>query len=244
MNYLTKRKKLDPDLGHKLAAPHKIERVPLTVNAQGLIEVVRKLQCDTLLDARNRALMWTLAETGCLVSEVAKLRFEQWVQKSPEKFFVHLLGKSSRWVPVSKDLYQAIQDLKEAVQAGAKESEKNSPWIFLGFNKFGSLGSPISPRGIEMLVKLYGPKLGLGELTPRIFRHSVILQWFQQGVPQAEIQLRLGLKTTYAFRSYEPLLKEALNPAPKPHPVSKRIRRNLKTCQDREKINKQAKSRS
>jgi hypothetical protein len=33
------------------------------------------------------------------------------------------------------------------------------------------------------------------------------LRWFELGIPQAEIQNWLGLKTTYAFRSYEPLLK-------------------------------------
>ncbi len=94
--------------------------------------------------------------------------------------------------------------------------------MFLGFNRFGSLGMPMSPRGVEMLVRLYGSKLGFPELTPRVFRHSIILNWFSLGISQTEIQAWLGLKTTYAFRSYIPLIEESksLDPSGRPHPVS------------------------
>ena len=101
------------------------------------------------------------------------------------------------------DLFEAIDELR-------KVSKNPEGWIFFGFNKFGSLGSPMTARGVEMLVKHYGPALGSPGLTPRTFRHSVILRWFEEGIPQMEIQNRLGLKTTYAFRSYIPLLKSNL----------------------------------
>ncbi len=202
MNFLAKRKKLAPEMAQKMPAPHKIERIPFTVSATQLMDSIRKLQEDTVLDARNKALLWTLAETGCLVSEVTELRFEQCFQSSESHTFVALGKKVKRNIPISKDLYQVIQ--------GLKERGKESPWIFLGFNKVGSLGFPITPRGVEMLVKLYGPKLGFEQLTPRTFRHSIILKWFEMGISQGEIQSRLGLKTTYAFRSYEPLIKSSL----------------------------------
>jgi integrase len=144
------------------------------------------------------------------VSEVTLLRFDQWSQPSPSQAFLQIYGQTSsqvrersvRTVPVSVELYEAVQDLKKI--------STDSSWIFLGFNKFGSLGSPISSRGVELLVKFYGPLLGFKGLTPRIFRHSIILQWFEESVPQKEIQARLGLKTTYAFRSYEPLIKSLI----------------------------------
>lgn len=202
MNFLAKRKKLPPEMARKVPAPHKVERIPLTVSSAQLIEAIRNLKEDTLIGQRNQALLWTLAETGCLVSEVSGLRYEQWSQINSTSAVLHIAGKFTRTVPVSVDLYQAILKLKTL----SKESE----WVFTGFNKFGSLGSPMTPRGVEMLVKAYGPKLGLGELTPRTFRHSIILQWFMEQIPQNEIQARLGLKTTYAFRSYEPLLKSSL----------------------------------
>jgi site-specific recombinase XerD len=209
LNYLAKRKKLAPEMARKVPAPHKVERIPFTVSSRRLVEEIRGLGQETLLDARNRCLLWTLAETGCLVSEVADLRYEQWEEpKSGSEMgqgYLHLSGKFERSVPVSADLVQAVSDLK--LRSGAEAGSQ----IFLGFNKFGPLGtSAISPRGVELLVKHYGPRLGFPGLTPRTFRHSVILRWFEEGVAQAVIQSRLGLKTTYAFRSYVPLLKPGI----------------------------------
>ena len=217
MNYLSRRRKLSPEVAKKMPAPHKIERVPFTVSSIQLIKAIQALHDETLIEARNKALLWTLAETGCLVSEVAHLRFDSWSQTSPTQITLSLGIKSQRQVPVSKSLFQAIQNLRNFTRGGkTTESpthedlrQKDPHWIFFGFNKFGSLGSPISPRGIELLVKLYGPRLGFTELTPRTFRHSAVLHWFEKGIPQPEIQALLGLKTAYAFRSYELLFKSS-----------------------------------
>lgn len=199
--YLSKRNKIPTDLPKKIPAPHKIERIPYTVSSQELLELIKKLPAQTPIEARNRALLWVLAETGCQVSEVVEFKFEQWKQTSESFGQVEILGKSPRLIPVSAELIQAVLALQEdQIKSGEDQ------WIFQGFNKFGSLGGPISPRGVELLVKAYGPRLGYPNLTPRTFRHSVILQWFSDGLPQKEVQARLGLRTTYAFRSYETLL--------------------------------------
>lgn len=207
--YLAKRKKVDAELGQKFPAPHKIERIPFTVPAQLLVEAIQGLETGSVLLARNRCLLWTLAETGCLVSEVTDLKFEQWTLNEQGSAQVHFFGKFKRSVPVSQDLYQSIQELRAnsgtVLRKGIIADE--SSWIFSGFNRFGSLGSPISCRGVELMTKQYGPKLGFSNLTPRTFRHSIILKWFQDGYSQSEVQSRLGLKTTYAFRSYDLLLK-------------------------------------
>ncbi len=203
LSYLAKRKKISPEMARKAPAPHKIERIPYTVSYHSLIELIQQLPSETVLDARNRVLLWTLAETGCLVSEVTQLRFEDWIQAEDlTKVSVRIPGKFARTVPVSVPLYEAIEVLK----ARLENSRNSGTYLFLGYNKFGALGGPLSPRGVEMVVKFYGPKLGFPQLTPRTFRHSVILSWFEQGLPQNHIQDRLGLKTTYAFRSYMPLL--------------------------------------
>lgn len=203
LNYLAKRKKVAQEMAIQFPAPHKIERVPYTLPMTELVKSIRGLKTDNFLELRNRALLWTLAETGCLVSEITRLRFDQWAKTSDSSACLYFLGeKSQRTIPVSMELFQTIQELKT--------QSKDSPWLFLGFNKFGSLGSPITSRGIELLVQHYGPKLGFKHLTPRTFRHSAVVEWHRNGVPHLEIQTRLGLKTNYAFRSYEPLFKSNL----------------------------------
>jgi len=203
LQYLSNRKKLAPELGKKVPAPHKIERIPLTVSTPTLLDAVRKLSHETVLDARNRAMLWILAETGCLVSELSPLRWVHFTMPTRTTASVRIEGKSARVIQISMELFEAVREI----------SEKSGPVpgaLFQGFNKFGSMGAPITSRGVELLVKTLAPRLGFPELTPRTFRHSATIHWFEQGINRREIQERLGLKTDYAFRAYEPLFKSSL----------------------------------
>jgi integrase len=74
--------------------------------------------------------------------------------------------------------------------------------------KNGMLPTPMSDRAVELLTQNYAEELGVKELTPRLFRHSAVLKWHQEGLSRVEIQDRLGLKTDYAFRVYHSLFKK------------------------------------
>lgn len=200
LNYLAHRNRAPGEIARKYPTPHKIERIPLIVPLAELLSAIRVLPTETLLDARNRVMLWTMAETGCLVSELTRLKYENF---SSNPLSVEILGKSPRKLQISEPLFDALNELK--VKASGQQRE--CPWAFPGFNKFGSLGSPITPRGVEILVKLYAPRLGFPELTPRTFRHSAVIHWSEEGCPQKDIQERLGLKTSYAFRVYDVMLK-------------------------------------
>ena len=200
LSFLHQRKKIPVDLGRTLLTPLKLERIPVTVSRVELLAKIRELPHRTVLEARNRALLWTLSETGCLVSELGKLRFDQ-LKMEKSQAFIEIEGKSPRKVPVDFKLAEALKELES--------SSKKSPWIFVGHNKFGSLGSPISSRGVEHLVQYFAHKAGFKDLTPRIFRHSAVLYWFQQGILPDEVQKRLGLKSQYAFRAFQSAIKSS-----------------------------------
>jgi len=204
MTYLTARKRIDFDIAKKLPAPAKLERIPFTVDSAKLIEAIRATGAETSLFARNRALLWLLAETGCSVAEAARLR---WKEVDLEGGRIEFVGKAERTLPISSDLAKALAQ----ILGTAKPIEP----CFRGFNRFGSLGGAITPRGIELLVKSYEPKLGLGTLTPRSFRHSIVVHWFKEGVAEIEIQKRLGLRTAYAFRVYAPIFAKLSAEKPK-----------------------------
>ena len=156
--------------------------MPLTLPSEQLLTTIERLPRGTAIEERNRALLWTLAETGLQVSEVAALRFDDWTLSGGQGRLA-VRGKFERELPVSGRLYEAVQGLR----AGAK-----GEWVFPGFNKFGALGGAISPRGVELLVRHFGPALGSTELTPRVFRHSAVVRWFREGCSREEIQRRLG----------------------------------------------------
>jgi site-specific recombinase XerD len=204
LKWLHQRKQLRSEIGARLPTLKRSERIPLTIETPKVIDLVRALPAETELEARNRALLWLLAETGCQVSEVKTLRFEQIHQKKSlgkTECSIAFSGKNPRLVPISAAWRDAVLDLK------GRQKRKDNPWIFLGFNKFGSLGGPISARGVELLVKSYADQLGEKKIVPRTLRHSVVLHWAGQGMTQKEIQERLGLRSNYAFRVYELMLK-------------------------------------
>lgn len=227
LRYLNHRKKIALDVGRKLPAPHKIERVPFTVPTNALIEAIRRQPSETDIAARNRVLLWTLAETGCLVSEIAGVQIKSW-KKDPSGKPIVILGslKSPRAVEVTEELWEAFHSLRARTDFTTQKNPAKSgsgSWIFLGFNKFGSLGNPITSRGVELLVKSYAERLGFPDLKPRTFRHSAVLRWFEQNISREEIQRRLGLRTAYAFRVYEPLIasmKERLKSSSETKPTT------------------------
>lgn len=203
--YLAGRKKVPDAMSKPIPTPSKIERVPFTVELETLLQAIQELPQETELDARNRVLLWTLAESGCLVSEVTHLKYDQFDVKGTLEVF----GKSPRKLAVSRALVQAVFNLRE-------RTKKREPWLFLGFNKFGSMGNPITPRGVELLVKQYSPKLYPNAntlLRPKTFRQSAVLKWFREGYTEKQIQEFLGLKTVYAFKAYASLKLAKSDPA-------------------------------
>ncbi len=193
--YLQKRGRLELDLARRIPAPHKIEKVPRVVHAGDLLARVRELPSESLLECRNRVLLWTLLESGLLVSEAAALREDHF---DPESRMLDVPGKQARRIPVSRELLQAMAELQKR--------NRGARYLFQGFNRHGPIsGTAITPRGIEMLVKSHRPLLG--KVTPRTLRHSVVIHWAREGHDQEKIRVWLGLKTDYAFRAYAPLLR-------------------------------------
>ncbi|HUP56886.1 MAG TPA: site-specific integrase [Bdellovibrionota bacterium] len=195
LKFTAQRGKLLESLGRKVPAPQKVERVPFTLPWEELLAAIRKLPATSVIEARNRALLWTLAESGCLVSEATRLRFSDF---SGTK--LKIPGRAARAIPISVELVAEV----DTVRARAGKAP-DSP-AFVGHNRYGSLGGAISARGIELLVRSHAERLGAPEMTPRTFRHSVVAHWLKEGKSRTEIRDLLGLKTEYAFRVFEPIL--------------------------------------
>lgn len=200
LKYLTSRNRLKVDFAKKVPAPYKVERVPFTLPYQEFLEQIKALPTHTDLHRRNRLLLWSLLETGCLVSEVCRIRFEDFAPQLGDQPNLTISGKNQRTLTVSPEFMDAVAEYRQ-------QQVKKTETLFSGFNKFGPLKTIISPRGVELLVKAYSKKFNIPELVPRIFRHSAVLGWYQQGMTKKEIQKRLGLKTDYAFRVFEPLFE-------------------------------------
>lgn len=209
MHYLTARGKLDLDIAKKIPAPEKIERVPGTIPLEELRLQMRGLPQSTHLHLRNLSLLGLLTDTGCGVSEAAKIR---WSMVDLKKGKVAFLGKSEREGELLPSTCHSLTELRSIIAKEMKitESDLADELCFVGFNRHGPMrvgkkSFSITPRGIELLVKTLVESLGFPNVTPRTLRHSAVIEWFKTGILEDEIQKRLGLKTAYAFRIYEPI---------------------------------------
>ncbi len=201
MHYLTARKKIDLDIGRRLPAPEKSERVPETIDLSQLVVALEKQPRSTPLGIRNFALLSVLIDTGAGVSEVAKLR---WSMVDLAAGTIRFVGKAERDLKLRPATVSALTQLQQA--AGDADSEL----CFVGYNRYGPIRIGkrplgITSRGIELLVKSLAGELGFGGVTPRVLRHSAVVEWYLNGADESEIQRRLGLKTAYSFRIYAPL---------------------------------------
>jgi len=203
LRFLTGRKKFHIDVSKQIAAPYKVERIPETFEVEAFRKKVLTLPHQDILDIRNRVLLLTLLETGCLVSEAVRLRYDSF-ENVGDGFFLQILGKFERRIEIPMLLYQEVQKLR-------KVSPRDAAYLFLGFNKFGPLSLYMSDRAAELLIKSYRGHFGDRKLTPRKIRHSIVLFWLKEGRAQAEVKAHLGLKSDYAFKVYAPLLKSTVN---------------------------------
>lgn len=217
LHYAVRRRQLPQELNRLLPVPPKVERVPTTLSIQELLERIQALPSvdSDLLACRNRLILWLLAETGCLVSEVGSLRVKDFILPPKKQrlvleeavFSIHFRptkeGKKPRTLVISKTLAEAV--LHFVTQQALPEEA----FVFVGFHAVTGLKPPLSSRAVELLVRAYAEKLGHPPLVPKVFRSSLILFWLQQGVPRKEIQTRLGLQTPSVFRVFEPLLQAA-----------------------------------
>lgn len=190
LRYLKSRNKLGFDLSDRIPAPGKMERVPKLSSRPDLVRKIDELPTDEPIHFRNRALLRTLAETGCLVSELIHLRFEDF-----KKGQVSFSGKRERSVPISEKLFSEIQTIKRSYPA-AKH-------CFLSYGKSRVTQIPLTSRAVELLFRSLEGAIQQG-FDSRTFRQAAILAWSKEGLSADEIQKRLGLKSKYAFRVYLP----------------------------------------
>jgi integrase len=202
--FFYKRKKLHLDLGG-LAAPHKIERIPQSIDVGALRRAALGIRGDSAASLRTRVILLILCETGCLASELPLIS-----ANSVTPTGLKIDGKRPRELAISSELRESIADLRALLKRGP---------LLSGFNRFGPLPGSLTPRGLEVLLEglskapSFRAVLGaLSHLTPRLIRHSVTIAWLRAGIDRAEVQKRLGLTTPYAFRVYEPMFRNDSNP--------------------------------
>jgi integrase/recombinase XerD len=157
--------------------------------------------CRRLLDApdnsmpsgiRDQAILAILAFSACRVGELAKLRVGDYKSTGGYKVIeVYGKGGKERRIPLHPE---AIDRLEAWLDAGQLREEKGGPLFRAtvsarGGGRDGFRTTPLTCRGIQLLVKRYARQLGLDpDITVHSFRVTALTTAREQGVDIIDLQ--------------------------------------------------------
>jgi integrase/recombinase XerD len=147
-----------------------------------------RLLCDapdpqTLRGRRDRALLATLASSGCRVSEVVTLTAAQ-IASRTGRFVLQVLGKNQtapREAPLSQEAYMLIE-------AWLARRPVASDSLFTSFAGRGAraTATPMSAAAVWQAVQQYAAAVGLRHVKPHDFRRFVGTELAKRDIRQAQ----------------------------------------------------------
>jgi len=147
-----------------------------------------RLLCDTpnpqtLRGRRDRALLATLASSGCRVSEVVTLTASQ-ITPRTGRFVLEVLGKNQtapREAPLSQEAYMLIE-------AWLARRPVASASLFTSFAGRGARATakPMSTAAVWQAVQRYAAAVGLRHVKPHDFRRFVGTELAKRDIRQAQ----------------------------------------------------------
>ena len=138
---------------------------------------------QTLRGRRDRALLATLASSGCRVSEVVTLRTEQ-ISARAGRFVLQVLGKNQtapREAPLS-------QEASMLIEAWLARRPVDSAAIFTSFAGRGprATAKPMSTAAVWQAVQHYAAAVGVRHVKPHDFRRFVGTELAKRDIRQAQ----------------------------------------------------------
>jgi len=187
-----------------LRAPRKAKRVPRVLTAT---EVDRFLArpLEDLTDGtageysalRDKALFEAIYSTGCRISEVAALRWEQ-VGWRDGKVIVRGKGGKDRLVILGSKALAALRALQTCIRSRRADLAGGGKLVF-----YTDKMEPITSRFIQRRMKRYLAEADLpGDLSPHKLRHSFATHLLDAGADLRSVQEMLGhasLSTTQVY---------------------------------------------
>lgn len=162
-------------------------------------------KADTLPGKMHRALLATLASSGCRISEIvsltpAQIHYGQ-DDSSRSGYYVEVLGKNQtepRRAPLSPEAHRLIEQWLAARSAAGVSSE----YIFTGFGGRGGRAprtTPITPASAWEMVQRYAKACNLAHVKPHDFRRFVGTRLARENIRNAQKVLgHKRLETTAA----------------------------------------------
>ncbi len=204
---------------HPLASirtPKQEKRLPKYLELDDITRLLNTPDSNTLLGARDRAMLEVLFSTGVRVSELVDLNFAD-IDFIGQTIRVRGKGKKQRTAPIGQTAIVAIQKYLELRRSDIRSAKFDQEALFV--NKHGQR---LSTRSVRRKLDKYLLQCGLDPtISPHTLRHSFATHMLNNGADLRSVQQLLGhqsISTTQVYTHLTtPRLKEAYDEA---HPRS------------------------
>jgi len=196
--FLVREREVEENPAGGVRAPKLKRRLP---NCLDLSEVDRLLSAppaNTLLGARDRAILELLYSTGMRISELAHLDMRN-LDRFGEVALLRGKGRKERMTPIGRAAMLALEHylaLRQRYWAGRPQADRTA--LFLNKN-----GQRLSARSVRRMLEKYARAASLGRrVSPHTLRHSFATHMLDNGADLRAVQELLGhesLSTTQIY---------------------------------------------
>ena len=184
--FLQKRQHIEIDPAEPLLSPKTSAKLPETLNAQTVEQLLSSIDPEKKLGRRDLALLEMFYASGLRLSELCGARLESLDQ---EDHFLRITGKGNktRLVPVGQKALSALANYL-TIERPTLVRAKTSSHIFLSVR-----GGPLSPDRVRQIVKERAKQAGIEQnIYPHLLRHSFATHLLENGADLRVIQELLG----------------------------------------------------
>lgn len=220
--YLVKREELDFNPFTMISSQKKESYLPEFLDRSEVKELLAlRFGANNELALRNSALIALLYASGMRVFEVSELKVNEIDFKEGQ---IYVLGKRKRerLVLINQEAIDKIQVyIHEARGILAAKQKEVSFYLFLN-----AKGSHLTSRGIELIVKEAGERLGFKKrLYPHLLRHTFATHLLDAGADLRVVQELLGHRSLSTTQIYTHVSNDHLQQTfATSHPRAKKVK--------------------
>ena len=184
--FLQKRNHLEIDPAEPLLPPRTSAKLPETLNAETVAQLLASIDSGKKLGKRDLAMLELFYASGLRLSEMCSARLEF---LDLEDHFLRITGKGNktRIVPVGGKALAALKRYLASERPNLV-TRKTSSHVFLSI-----CGGPLSPDRVRQIVKERAKQAGIDQnIYPHLLRHSFATHLLENGADLRVIQELLG----------------------------------------------------
>ncbi|MBL0701704.1 MAG: tyrosine-type recombinase/integrase, partial [Spiroplasma sp.] len=198
--YLDGEKLIDGNIWDGIKVSKKQVILPKFLTVDEINNLLNSLDGYSPLDSRNKAMFEVLYATGMRISELLNLEVGN---VNFEERFIKVNGKGNkeRIIPMSE---VALKYLKNYYNNDRLLLQKDLTTTLFLNNRGGSM----SRQGFYKIVKEKALLVGIDEISPHKFRHSIATHMLNQGANLKTIQVLLGHENIVTTQIYSHVSKD------------------------------------